>query len=741
MIPTRQDTPQNKTILIVDDIPANLGVMVIYLEQLGFNVVTAQDGEEAVQRAQFVQPDLILLDVMLPGMDGFETCRRMKAIPSIEAIPVIFMTALTETKKKVEGFAAGGADYVTKPFQIDEVFARITTQLQLRAMHQQLVLQNLALQNEITERARLDERMRIASLVYQNSAEGMQVMDAANRTLSINPACSRITGYAFDEIVGTDSQLFRSSCHEPAFYAALREILRNDGHWHGEMWNLHKNGERYATWMVINRLNNEDGSLYGHVAQFSDITEKKASEALISRQANFDELTGLPNRRMFGERLTQEISKHHRADLSLALLFIDLDRFKEINDTLGHAAGDRVLVEAGRRIRALTRESDVVARLGGDEFIVLLPQIRALHQVEQIARALVNSLAKPFVLDGTLTFVSASIGISLHADAAPEGGQLLNHADQAMYVAKNLGGNCFSFFTPLLQQAAISRRSLINDLRVALDSGQFLVYFQPIVELPTGRIRKAEALVRWQHPQRGILGPAEFISIAEETGLIIELGDWVFREAVRWARRWRDRVCADFQISINISPMQFKMDGDVQEQAWLAHLAAENFPATGIVLEITEGLLLKDNNKIRGKLQRLKQAGIQMAIDDFGTGYSSLSYLKKFDIDFLKIDRSFVRNLTTDPNDRVLSKAIIMMAHQLGLKVIAEGVETAEQRNFLLAAGCDYAQGYLYSTPLPPTQFEQLLENNLIASGHAALPKLPALSLACDAAGACVSSA
>jgi len=722
MIPISQISPHNKTILIVDDVLGNLRVMVSYLEQLGFDVVTAQDGEEALQRAQFVQPDLILLDVMLPGIDGIETCRRMKAIASIQAIPVIFMTALTETIKKVEGFAAGGADYVTKPFQIDELFARITTQLQLQAMHQQLALQNLALQNEIAERAYLDERMRIALLAYQNSTEGMLVMDAVNRTLSINPAFSSITGYAFGDLVGIDSQLFQSNCHDPAFYAGLWESLRIDGHWHGEVWDIRKSGERYVKWMVINRLDNEDGSLYGHVAQFSDITEKKVSEELILRQANFDELTGLPNRRMFGERLTQEIGNHHRVGMSMALLFIDLDRFKEINDTLGHAAGDAMLVETGRRICALTRESDIVARLGGDEFIVLLPQIRELHHVEKIAQALIDSLAEPFLVDDTLTFISASIGISLHAGAVLEGGQLLNHADQAMYVAKRLGGNRFSYFTPLLQQAATSRRNLINDLRVALDANQFLVYFQPIVELATGHIRKVEALVRWRHPQRGLLGPAEFISIAEETGLIVEIGNWVFREAVRWAKRWTGMVGDNFQISINISPVQLKTDGDTIEKAWLAYLAEVNFPAASVVLEITEGLLLDDNNKTQEKLRQYRKTGVQMAIDDFGTGYSSLSYLKKFDIDFLKIDKSFIHKLSTEPNDRVLSKAIIMMAHQLGLKVIAEGVETEEQRCFLLTAGCDYVQGYLFSKPIPPEECEQLLIRNAVAPGHAMLP-------------------
>ena len=697
----------NNTILIVDDTPANLGVLVNYLEQLGFDVVTAQDGEEAVLRAQFVHPDLILLDIMMPGIDGYETCRRLKALDSIKDIPVIFMTALTDTKKKVEGFDAGGVDFITKPFQIEEVSARIRAHLRLQALQRQLTLQNVQLQHEIAERERLDEKMRIAALVYQHSGEGMLVMDADWLTLATNPAFSTITGYGFEEVADKNACHFISGPEDQVLHANIIAALLTAGHWHGESWNQRKNGELYAKWMTVNTLKNEAGSIHGYVVLFSDITEKKKSADLIWRQANFDELTGLPNRRMFSERLQQEIKNQHRAGLALALLFIDLDHFKAINDTLGHSVGDLVLVEAGRRIAARIRESDIVARLGGDEFIVVLTQLGDKLAAERIAQSIIDALAQPFTLDNEVVHVSASIGISLYSGDAPGAAQLLSHADQAMYRSKKQGGNCFSHFTPVLQQAALSRQNLIKELELALESREFELHFQPIVNLASGCIHKAEALVRWQHPQRGLLGPLEFIAIAEESGLIIALGDWVFQESARWARQWLASAPDDFQVSINLSPVQLK--GKDQQQAWLDHLEELGLPGESILLEISEGLLLGENAKIAGNLRQFRQAGVQLVIDDFGTGYSALSYLKKLDIAYLKIDKSFVANIDSDPHDRALSEVIILIAHRLGMKVIAEGVETEAQRRILVAAGCDFAQGYLFSKPLPPQQFERLL--------------------------------
>lgn len=562
---------------------------------------------------------------------------------------------------------------------------------------------------DITERKRLDEKMRIASLVYQSSSEGMLVTDAESRIVAINPAFERITGYTFDEVAGKHPRFLNSGRHDDTFFASMRGALRSAEYWHGELWDRRKNGEIHAKSMIINVLKRSDGEVYGYVTLFSDITEKKSSEERIWRQANFDELTGLPNRRMFSDRLEQKVKDQHRAGLSLALLFIDLDRFKEINDTLGHHVGDLLLQEVGRRISVRARESDTVARLGGDEFTVLLTQLRDSNHIERIAQSMVERLAEPYVLGDELVYVSASIGIALYPGDATDAEHLLNNADQAMYVAKSRGGNCFSYFTASLQEAAQHRRHLINDLHGALEAGQFEVYFQPIVEMATGRIHKAEALLRWHHPQRGMVGPDQFIPLAEETGLIVEIGDWVFREAVRWARSWTDLCGGDFQVSVNLSPVQLKKEGNDQEQAWLAYLQHVGLSSASVVLEITEGVLLEINARTDDKLRRYRDAGIQMAIDDFGTGYSSLAYLKKFDIDYLKIDKAFVSNLATDPNDMALSEAIIMMAHKLGLKVIAEGVETEAQRKFLAIAGCDYAQGYLFSKPIVPEQFEELL--------------------------------
>ncbi|NGZ83181.1 EAL domain-containing protein [Duganella aceris] len=450
-----------------------------------------------------------------------------------------------------------------------------------------------------------------------------------------------------------------------------------------------------------------------HLCMIEDVTAQKQSEALIWQQANFDTLTQLPNRRMFHDRLAHDMLKSRRDRTRIAILFIDLDHFKEVNDTLGHAQGDVLLVEAARRIGACVRKSDTVARLGGDEFTVILAELDPAEQVEgveRIAQQIIESLRAPFALGQEQAFVSASIGITLFPDDALDIDDLLKHADQAMYAAKGAGRNRYSHFTPTLQVAALSRMRLTNDLRGALKGRQFELYFQPIVDLASGAITKAEALIRWNHPQRGVVSPLEFIPLAEASGLILEIGDWVFHEAARWVRRWRSEHHAEFQVSINQSPLEFQREGD-SYQRWLRHLESLQLPGQSLVVEITEGLLLDANSTVSDKLLQLRDAGIQVALDDFGTGYSSLSYLKKFDIDYLKIDRSFTRNLAPDSSDMALSEAIIVMAHKLGLKVIAEGVETPEQRDLLAAAGCDYGQGYLFARPMPAEEFDLMLRS------------------------------
>ena len=468
------------------------------------------------------------------------------------------------------------------------------------------------------------------------------------------------------------------------------------------------NGELAWVDMSITVLDTEAASQPHHLCMIEDVTAKKQSETLIWQQANFDTLTQLPNRRMFHDRLAHDLVKSRRERTSLAVLFIDLDHFKEVNDTLGHHQGDILLVDAARRISACVRQSDTVARLGGDEFTVILSTLDQTDRVELIAQQIIDSLRAPFALGQEQAFVSASIGITLYPDDALDIDDLLKHADQAMYAAKGAGRDRYSFFTPALQVAALNRMRLTNDLRGALKGKQFALYFQPIVHLESGRIHKAEALIRWQHPQRGVVSPLEFIPLAEASGLIAGIGDWVFRESAQWVQRWRREHHPEFQVSVNQSPLEFQRE-DGCYQVWLEHLRALDLPGQSVVVEITEGLLLDANTAVSDKLLQLRDAGIQVALDDFGTGYSSLSYLKKFDIDYLKIDRSFTRNLAPDSSDMALSGAIIVMAHKLGLKVIAEGVETPEQRDLLAAAGCDYGQGYLFAKPMPAEEFDQLL--------------------------------
>jgi diguanylate cyclase (GGDEF)-like protein/PAS domain S-box-containing protein len=550
---------------------------------------------------------------------------------------------------------------------------------------------------------RSEERFR---RIVHSAGEGIWEIDAASCTTFVNPKMATILGYSIEEMLNRPLASFMDPDGLQILERNLARRRQGIAERH-EFKFQRRDGSAVWTSMATNPIFDGAGTYVGALALVTDITDRRESTELIWHQANFDELTGLPNRHMFMDRLRQEVKKADRGAAFLALVFLDLDHFKEVNDQLGHATGDALLVEAARRIGACVRASDTLARLGGDEFTVILAAIDHVGSVERIAQALVATLARPFELNGERVFISASVGIALYPPDAGNVGDLLARADQAMYASKKAGRNRFSYFTPDLQEAAVARQTIAADLRAAIAAQQFEIVYQPIICLATGTVRKAEALLRWRHPTRGLLGPAEFIPFAESNGLIVEIGDWVFREAARQVQSWQQTIHPAFQVTVNKSPVQFRRDATLY-QVWLDYLAELGLPPESIVIEIAEGVLLEGADKVVERLRQYRAMGLQVALEHFGTGYSSLSHLKRFDIDFVKIDQSFVATLDADDGELPLCEAIIAMAHKLGLKVVAEGVESDRQRARLEDAGCDYAQGYAIARPMAAAALETM---------------------------------
>ncbi len=549
-----------------------------------------------------------------------------------------------------------------------------------------------------------EERFR---RIVHSAQEGIWEIDAAANTTFVNPKMANMLGYRIEEMLDRPLDYFMDDEGKAILEANIARRRSGICERH-EFKFMHREGRAVWTTLATNPIFNASGAYMGALALVTDLTEARSSNELLWQQANFDALTGLPNRLMFLDRLKLETRKADRTDAFLALLFIDLDHFKDINDRLGHGAGDQVLVEATRRIAGCVRGTDMLARLGGDEFTVILAGLDHIGSVERIARDMLALLALPFELEGEQAWLSASIGIALYPPDARDLNALVERADQAMYAAKNQGRNRFSYVTPDLQQAAQARQNIAADLRAALVAGQFELAYQPIVSLHTGEVLMAEALLRWRHPVRGLLRPAEFIPFAESNGLIVEIGDWVFRETARQLRQWQGSISPAFKVCVNKSPLQFRRDADLVER-WRGYLAELGVAQNSIIIEITESALLEGAGQVLERLGQYRAMGLQVALDDFGTGYSSLSHLKRFDIDFVKIDQSFIATLEDeDGGELALCEAIIAMAHKLGLKVVAEGVETAVQRALLVDAGCDYAQGYIFAHPMPADDFEIL---------------------------------
>lgn len=561
---------------------------------------------------------------------------------------------------------------------------------------------------DITKRKHAEEGLRVASTVFNTTTEGIMVSDAENRIRAINPAFSKITGYEPEEVIGENPSKLSSGRHEADFYERMWASIGSKGFWEGEIWNRRKNGETYPEWLTITVIRDEDGHINEYVGVFTDITKRKQDEEQILRQANYDSLTGLPSRSLFFDRLKTTLAEARRDSAMVALLFIDLDHFKVVNDTMGHVVGDRLLQLAADRLSACVRESDTVARFGGDEFTVILREVTKAEDAAVVAEKIIESLSESFILDGRDTFIGASVGITIYPYDADDVTTMLRNADMAMYQAKDLGRNAFHFYTPEMNTTALQRMVMEGALRRAVENEEFVLHYQPVIETASGRVVAAEALVRWEDPEAGLMMPDRFIGIAEETGLIAPVGEWVLTEALRQTKEWHDAGFSDLGIAVNLSNKQIKRGLDRQKVEGI--IASTGFDPSKLTLEITETLVMEDTEHNTAWMQELREMGIRFSIDDFGTGYSSLSYLKRLPADSIKVDRTFIKDLFEKGGEKPLVEAIIAMAHSLELKVTAEGVEDARHVEFLEGLSCDYLQGFYFSKPLTPEAFLAVLE-------------------------------
>ena len=577
-----------------------------------------------------------------------------------------------------------------------------------------LILERIqrAMTDYLSERKRAEDEQHLAAKAFE-SQESMVITDADGIIQRINKAFTETTGYSTEEAVGQKPSILKSGKHDAEFYRTLYSILNRDGYWEGEIWNRHKNGSIFPVWQTISSVKGTDGKITHHISVFRDISKRKEAEEKIRDLAFFDPLTRLPNRRLLLDRLHQALALSTRNNLQGALLFIDLDNFKSINDTQGHAVGDLLLIEVAKRLQACIRAGDTTARLGGDEFVVLLEgldtdEADAATQAETVGEKIREIIAQPFFINGNEYHNTTSIGVTLFRGPLVTSDEMLKRADVALYQAKADGRNAVRFYDPTLQALVMARVLMENDLRRAISKqGQFLLHYQAQVD-SAGHLYGAEALVRWLHPERGLMFPNDFIPLAEETGLIMPLGNWVMSTACQQLAAWATKpATAHLTLAVNVSAKQFRTESFVAEVCALVDRFSVD-PAK-LKLEITESLLLDNVEDIIGKMTALRARGISFSIDDFGTGYSSLSYLKRLPLYQLKIDQSFVRDVLTDPNDAAIAKIIVTLARSMNLTVIAEGVETEAQREFLYLNGCHTFQGFLFSKPVPVMDFEMLI--------------------------------
>ena len=562
---------------------------------------------------------------------------------------------------------------------------------------------------DITERLKAEAELRLQAAIFEHSDEGIIVTDVSKHILSVNRSFTKITGYEAHEVIGQLPSILKSGLHDRAFYDEMNASITDNGLWIGELWNRRKNGENFPAWMSISGVHNKDRVITHYFAVFTDLTERKDAEQQIYRLAYHDALTSLPNRARLYTLLRQALLEAQRNRTHGAILFIDLDRFKQINDSLGHAYGDILLKEVAGRLAASLRSEDIVARIGGDEFVVALVDIAKHEDASVVAQKILDSLSSPIIVDGHELQASASIGISIYPINGDDAETLIKNADIAMYRAKQgETHDGYMFFSPDMNRRALERLKLEGNLRRALEREELVLHYQPQMNLQSGKIIGAEVLLRWNHPGTGMISPATFIPLAEETGLIVPIGQWILETVCARNKEWQRAGLPIVKLAVNISAKQFRPALPRMVAEILAH---HELDARFLELEITESMIMQNVEGVIAMMDDFQLLGISLSLDDFGTGYSSLSYLKRFPIDKLKIDQSFVRGVAKDADDEAITKAIINLSRNLGLRVIAEGVETEEQLAFLRSFGCEEIQGYYYSRPLPEDDFAKFLQS------------------------------
>ena len=565
---------------------------------------------------------------------------------------------------------------------------------------------------DITERLKAEEELRLQAAIFEHSDEGIIVTDVSKRILSVNRSFTKITGFEAHEVIGQYPSLLKSGLHDRAFYDEMNASIADGGFWIGELWNRRKNGENFPVWISISGVHNREGAITHYFSVFSDLTERKNAEAQIYRLAYYDVLTGLPNRAMLYTLLRQALLEAKRNQTHGAILFIDLDRFKQVNDSLGHACGDILLREVAKRLTAGLRNEDIVARIGGDEFVVALVDVAEREHAAVVAQKILDSLSCPVAVEGHELQISASIGISVYPDDGDDAETLIKNADVAMYRAKQgEGQEGLLFFSPDMNRRALERLTLEGNLRRAMEREELSLNYQPQLDLESGKIVGAEVLLRWKHGEMGMISPAVFIPVAEETGLIIPIGQWILESVCARIKEWERAGLPIVKLAVNISAKQFR---PTLPRLVAEILARHELDARYLELEITESMIMQNVDGVIAMMGEFQKLGVDLSLDDFGTGYSSLSYLKRFPIDKLKIDQSFVRGIIQDADDQAIARTIISLAKNLGLRVIAEGVETEEQLDFLRTAGCEEIQGYFYSRPLPEDKFVEFLRSRVV---------------------------